>query len=183
MNCEKIRQILTEDAGAGLASEVRSHLEACERCRRLHQDLLNLEELSGLLKGKVSAPPDFAARVLRRSVGQPNWRYGFLSGAAASLLILVAALVGWEHARNEVQPEVAPGMIQSLVQEPERIVLSPFAAEDTIGVQENGLLPDDYIDVLLRSASGSEYRVRVPSTIRIRQSDLHHDLYVTDVSY
>ena len=74
-------------------------------------------------------------------------------------------------------------MIQSVVQEPERIVLSPFASEATSGVQENGPLPDDYVDLLLRSTSGSDYRVSVPSTIRVRQSDLHHDLYVTDVSY
>jgi hypothetical protein len=183
MSCLKIRQILTEDPSAGLSSEVLTHLEVCDACRKFQQDLLNLEELSGLLRDNVSAPSDFASRVVRQTEKRPIWRFGLLSGAAATCLLLIAASVGWHDARKQIQPEVAPVIIQTAGTTPEGIIFKNFAADDPIGVQENGLIAEDYIDLIVESDAGSAYRVRVPSTIKIRRSDLHHDLYLTDVSY
>jgi hypothetical protein len=183
MSCEKIRQVLIEDPSAEQSSEVRSHLEACQECRKLHEDLLNLEQLSGLLKDQVSAPSDFASRVVSRADRRTGWRFGFLSGTAAvSLLLVAATLVGW-NAPDQAQPEVAREVLESVGSGPERIVFKEFSAEEIIGVKDSGVRSDDYVEIIVENATGSEYLLRVPSTIKIRRSDLHHDLYFTDVSY
>ncbi len=48
---------------------------------------------------------------------------------------------------------------------------------------ESDRVEGPYVDVILKSPSESEYILRLPSRIKVRTSDLNHDIYLNNASY
>jgi anti-sigma factor RsiW len=116
------------DLGDEDKKRVEAHLESCERCESEYADFVKaIEQISGLSKRKVAAPPDFEkgveSTIEKRSAGRFFAGHRLTDRAPLTILALLAIAIGvglylWQRSsetgslKNTPEPpgEVEPGV-------------------------------------------------------------------------
>ena len=180
MTCKKVERLLTEDIRAVEKAEVQTHIRCCCSCEKLYRELLSIKELSPLLRESKKAPVDFTSQVYRRLSKPSLWQIYGRPALSVSLAILVA--VGFLWIREVQQQTTEKAMVAS-----ERILEAeePFSEPvvDDLQVVDGDHVEGPYVDVILSSPSEPEYVLRLPSRIKVRTTNLHHDIYLNYASY
>ncbi len=172
MNCKSVQRRLTEDLTvARQDGSLLEHLRGCPQCQTLCEELVSLQELSRELRRSIPAPAHFpsAPRVGRRveSPWQRRWKPAFALAVAAVLALGVM----WISGSGSGDPAVpAPQQIQSL----QEVLTLPVEAES---------LSAPYVEILLNESSEQDHVLRLPPTIEIRRTQLHHDFELRHVSH
>ena len=175
MNCSKVEKIRGEDLDAA-EPDMRRHLENCQRCRSLYEELVAIEELATTLNGGRGAPRGFSEHVFREiESGGWNWKP---TATAVSCLAAAALAVVWTSAPQS--PELDTPRKPEVVEVLAKPILRPVPDEGPV-VRELG--DPDYVERIFQHPSGSDYILRLPSTIQIRKDDLPPDAYVSHVSH
>jgi len=188
MNCRKVERLLTEDFRSADNPELACHLDECEGCRALYRDLKALAELSGKLKKETEAPAFFVSRVCARLPERVSLRRSLKLAVVAVSVIVILSL----------------GFLKFffLVEKPagtanQSIVVTGSAGEDWSveedwrtewPVAESGLLSapeakSEFVEILVGKPSESDYIVRLPSTIEVRNSQAENEYYLRNVSH
>ncbi|MEE8348159.1 MAG: hypothetical protein V3R94_01210 [Acidobacteriota bacterium] len=177
MICNEVERLLTEDISQGNDAQVQKHIEQCLSCKKLHQELESMGELTVLLREMDKAPADFSSRVYAR-LRQPSlWFLQWHPVPALALVILALLSSLWIL---EVQP--AP---EAVLGSEEASQGEQFARVDDeeIELTDGDGVEGPYVDVIMESPSESEYIIRLPSQIKVRTSDLTSDIYLNNASY
>lgn len=169
MNCGQVQHNLAEDLASRADPELARHLNSCAACRRMCDDLLELEELSQSLSGSFRVPDSFQAEVLARAaLERPRNRRLRLALAAGFCFAAFLGLVRpWEGLNAVDLPDAGPY--------PER-----WSASIEDGGSE-GQVP--LVEVLIEGFDKQPVILRLPSTIEIRRTDLQEDFYIRHVSH
>ena len=150
MQCEQFEQILEQREADALPKPALEHLETCEACRALSEDLYAIHDLAAELGNEEIAPPERVWISLRNQieaeglirdsehaplqvafVSKPGWWAAFqrpaIAGAFLGLVIVAATTVGYVS-------NFAPNTVDSqLVVEP---AVSSVPAADSIFKEE-----------------------------------------------
>ena len=184
MNCPEIEEKLLDEGTNVQDSRVLSHLHECSRCRGLYEDLAVLEKMNRSLRQGVKAPPDFYRKIAGGSMSGGDLGRLVLGGLASVMLLVTSgAVVPTEPAQN-------PGRGESRVVEsgrPETFrdrLRSRSGRENLhVWVKKDQPVASSYIELRVEDSSGTPVLVRVPRTVEVRTSDLHHGLYWQRVSH
>lgn len=166
MNCRSVRTSLAEDLLSRVDEEIAAHLEECEECRAVCRDLMEIEELSRSLGGRVGVPEGFREAVLSKAARKAPARV-FRLGAALAGMVLLAASVGLFQGGDSPEPgilEVEP--------EPRHVEL-----------EGTGSIEPAYVDVLVTGDGNETFILRLPSVIEVRRTELQEDFYIANVSH
>ena len=182
MNCKEVERLLTEDISQGNDARVQDHIGRCSLCRRLQRELTSISELSPLLRTIDKAPADFSSRVFQRLAPFSLWQFQWKPALTWGLVMLglisflwiqetqsagEAMLVAEETPREEPFARVQDGDLK-------------FIEEERV---ESERVEGPYVDVILKNPSEPEYILRLPSRIKVRTSDLNHEIYLNNASY
>jgi hypothetical protein len=167
MNCEQVQLSLVEDLANRTEEQVARHLESCAVCRRVCDELLELEDLSRSLSGRFRVPATFQAEVLARAaVERPRKRRLRFALAAAVFVVISLGLVRpWDRL--------------SAVDAPRREEPHRWAVSWGEGVPERDT---PMVEVVIEGQE-EPLILRLPSTIEIRRTDLREDFYIQNVSH
>ncbi len=182
MNCKEVERLLTEDISQGNDSRVQDHIDCCSLCRRLHRELTSMSELGRLLRTIDQVPADFSSRVFQKLAPSSLWQLQWKPVLTLGLVMLGLVSFLW------IQETQSAREAMLVAEETPRE--EPFARvqdgdlELIEGEQaESDRVEGPYVDVILKSPSESEYILRLPSRIKVRTSDLNHDIYLNNASY
>lgn len=169
MNCVHVQTSLAEDLLNRTDAEVAAHLASCPECRKLCDELLELEDLSRSLSGQFRVPTEFRDEVLERLDDRRDRRRRRFGFAAAILVIglVVAAFVRpWEsHSAGDPSASNSPAVMH-------------FDGSAEAPAAEPG-----YVDVVVTRDGSDELILRVPSVIEIRQPQIQEDFFINNVSH
>lgn len=173
MKCKAVERLLSEDLGAASRPDVKHHLRLCAGCREVCRDLLSLQKLSRLLDGKVEAPASFSSRIqAATSVSRAGWMAWKPALLVMMLAVLLGAMVFWTE---EQGAETRSSAVEAhLLRE----------GKDRSGlpaVEQQPAVP--YVEIILNQAARPPRLLRLPSTIEIRETQLHQDVYLHEVSH
>ncbi len=178
MTCKQVEVILAEDIRAVERAEVQDHIRCCGECEKLYRDFLSMEEISRFLGETVEAPSDFSSRVHQRLAESSGWQVFWRPVFVVGLLILISTGFLWVRVvQTTGEPVLAS---RPIVQEDES---GSGSLVNASGRVEPGEAPSPYVEVILSSPSQPEYILRLPSRIKIRTNQLHHDFYLEHASY
>lgn len=171
MNCDQVHRMLAEDSTCRTEAGVAAHLRACPECRRMCDDLIQLEDLSRSLSGDFRVPASFRDEVLARVAvasarTRRRRRWGFAVAATLLMGTALGLLKPWQRL-DAVTPLAAPDEA------------SWTAVMDSVDGEGTGPL----IEVVLDGESGHPVILRLPPTIEIRRTDLQEDFYIRHVSH
>lgn len=178
MSCKKVEKRLTEDVKKALTdSIVQEHLRICRRCQRLSDELASLEDLSRSLRNRREAPADFASRLLAKRE-ESGARQHFWKPVLTLLVIgLLSSGILWLHP-SESGISASDTVLSAGSEEKEKESIHPLPA-----LAETQEVPMPYFDVILDHFPEQGHVLRLPPTIEIRRTELHHDFYLHHVSY
>jgi len=181
--------------------EVLEHLESCDDCRALHQDLLSLKQLSGELKGQMDLPPFFTERVCSQTTPTTRPVYWKFAAALAGLVFLAIGIVNFVSVSSETDASAAA----SAPVGKERIyrIDASDLAVTASGIQRQGqvfsldgkeweeITPGDHLtfqpDVRIagvdHKTSPPSYVFELPATIEVRQTQAENEFYLQNVSH
>ncbi len=171
MNCGQVQTNLAEDVLSRTDEDVASHLSSCPECRRVCEELLELEDLSRSLSGQFRVPTEFRDRVLARLDEQRarRWRrFGLVAAVLIAGVIVAAFVRPWDDdSAAEVEAAGRPIVMQ----------VGPPS-----GQAETGSI--DYVDVVVSRDGTNDLILRVPSVIEIHRTQLQQeDFYINNVSH
>lgn len=182
MNCREIEEKLLDEGTNVREAEVLAHLHDCSGCRGLYEDLAVLETMNRSLRQGVKAPPDFYRKIAGTSTSGGDWGRLLLGGLAAVMLVMTSgAVVPTESAEisgggsvlESRRPENSPSRVRS-----------PSGRENLLRwVRDDQPLSSSYIELRVENSSGTPVLLRVPRTVEVRTSDLHHGLDWQRVSH
>lgn len=169
MNCVDVQTNLAEDLLRRIDEEVVNHLSDCPECRRLCDELLELEDLSRSLSGRFRVPTEFRDQVLVRLAQRKTRRRRRVGFACAFVLIavVVAAFVRPWEVDQESDRTVGPPPVVMQSDVPVGRVLSK----------------PDYVDIVVSQDGSDDLILRVPSVIEIHRTQLQEDFYIRNVSH
>lgn len=170
MNCREIEELLLDDIRQRERREVEEHLEGCERCRVLCENLERIRELNQALFQAAEAPEGFENRVLAEAA-EPRWKLWQTAVMTLSLTLVVSG--GWLVMNGTMSGNPS-------VSTPENAAVLPV--DNIRGPQPLPESSAQFVEVLVTDSQGQSYIVRVPSTIQIRRDDFRRSGYVP-VSY
>jgi predicted anti-sigma-YlaC factor YlaD len=160
MNCRRFQSSLAEDLLNQGEERVAAHLKECEECRAVYSDLLEIEELSRSLSGRVQVPPNFREEVLAK-VARKRRSRPFRLVAAVAGVVLLAATVSFFQGVESVDSTRHKGGRPDKAR----------PAEPT------------YVDVIVTGEENEEFILRLPSVIEVRRTELQEDFYISNVSH
>jgi hypothetical protein len=190
LDCEEVKRLihlqLDGELGDDDARLLEEHLQACEGCRALHDDLLRVD--AALREGFAAIPlPEPSTARVRARVAQARGRRvvwtTWLPAAAAFLLVFVA-LVSTLHGRREpVVTSAAPAIVIAggdavHVFEPNERTAQP--GRTGTALQESAVawgLGED--PITLEFANGAQVELNDEAVVRIGRDSL--DLYKGDL--
>ena len=184
MNCREVEEKLLDEGTNVQESRVLSHLHKCSACRRLYEDLAVLEKMNRSLRQGVKAPPDFYRKVAGGSMSGGDLGRLVLGGLASVMLFVTSGVV------VPTEPaEISGGgerpVLESRRSESSRDRLRSRSGRENLHrwVKEDQPVASSYIELRVKDSSGTPVLVRVPRTVQVRTSDLHHGLYWQRVSH
>lgn len=183
MNCREIEEKLLDEGTNVRESRVLSHLHECSGCRALYEDLAGLEKMNRSLRQGVKAPPDFYRKVAGGSMSGGDLGRLVLGGLASVMLFVTSgAVVPTESAEISGGERTA---LESRRSESARDRLRSRSGRDNLHrwVKEDQPAASSYVELRVEDSSGTPVLVRVPRTVEVRTSDLHHGLYWQRVSH
>lgn len=172
MNCKSVQRRLTEDLKVarqdGLLLE---HLRSCPQCQALCEELVSLQKLSRELRHSVPAPARFPSALWAERLAEPSWQRRWKPAFALVVVAVLALGILWISGSGGVFPSSQAGQqIQSL----QEFRTLPAEAEG---------LAAPYVEILLNQSSEQDHVLRLPPTIEIRRTELHHDFDLRHVSH
>ncbi|UCF36839.1 MAG: hypothetical protein JSU96_18840 [Acidobacteriota bacterium] len=174
MNCREVQKRLAEDSSWRFEESFSDHLVNCPECRTHCEDLLELEDLARSLGDRCRVPSDFKSEILEK-VADVKSPFAFLSPfrVLAACLVLLVVSVGffstWEESEQVDEP----------------VKLDPFESvvfDGDFGLESSDEQPT-YIEITVDDPVNGELILRLPSEIVIRQTELHEDFYLHQVSH
>jgi hypothetical protein len=184
MICSEAKKLMIEDLETALLPEIQEHLEDCLECRKLAEYLSTLEDLNRALSGQHRAPADFAEKVIDEVERQVP-RSSFLRPSLALVfLIPVLAGIGWNQWQSRADETTVVTATDDLSERQSPNPSIQYQVKRQSGKAGRPPFNDKpaYVEVLLNDPSGNPYVVRIPSTIRIRQTEAQRG-YLTYVSH
>lgn len=143
-----------------------AHLKECEECRSVYADLLEIEELSRSLSGRVQVPPNFREEVLAKVARERPSRPFRLVAALAGVVLLAATA--------------------SFFQGVESVDSTRHEGESALeGGRPDKARPAEptYVDVIVTGEEDEKFILRLPSVIEVRRTELQEDFYISNVSH
>lgn len=184
MNCRKVEEKLLDEGTNVQESRVLSHLHECSGCRGLYEDLAGLEKMNRSLRQGVKAPPDFYRKIAGGSMSGGDLGRLVLGGLASVMLFVTSgAVVPTEPA--EISGGGENRFLESRRSENSRDRLRGRSGRENLHrwVKEDQPVASSYVELRVEDSSGTPVLVRVPRTVEVRTSDLHHGLYWQRVSH
>jgi hypothetical protein len=184
MNCREIEEKLLDEGTNVQESRVLSHLHECSGCRGLYEDLAALEKMNRSLRQGVKAPPDFYRKIAGSSMSGGDLARLLLGGLASVMLFVTSgALVPTETA--ELSSGGEGEVVESRRPESSRDRVRNRSQRENLHrwVKEDQPVSSSYIELRAEDSSGTPVLVRVPRTVKVRTSNLHHGLYWQRVSH
>ena len=184
MNCREVEEKLLDEGTNVQESRVLSHLHECSACRGLYEDLAVLEKMNRSLRQGVKAPPDFYRRIAGESMSGGDLGRLVLGGLA-SLMLFVTSGVVVPTEPAEISGGGERPVLESRRSESSRDRLRSRSGRENLHrwVKEDQPVASSYIELRVKDSSGTPVLVRVPRTVEVRTSDLHHGLYWQRVSH
>ena len=184
MNCREIEEKLLDEGTNVQDSRVLSHLHECSGCRGLYEDLAGLEKMNRTLRQGVKAPPDFYRKIAGGSTSGGDLGRLVLGGLASAMLFVTSGAV------VPTEPAGIAGGGESRVLESQRSESSRDRLRSRSGrenlhrwVKEDQPAASSFVELRVEDSSGTPVLVRVPRTVEVRTSDLHHGLDWQRVSH
>ncbi len=139
--------------------------------------MTSMSELSSLLRRIDKAPADFSSRVFQRLAPSSLWQLQWKPALVLGLVILGLVSFLW------IQEAQSAREAMLVAEETPRE--APFARvqDGDLELIEGDRAEGPYVDVILKHPSEPEYMLRLPSRIKVRTSDLNHDIYLNNASY
>ncbi len=184
MNCREIEEKLLDEGTNVQQASVLAHLHECSGCRGLYEDLAALETMNRSLRQGVKAPPDFYRKIAGGFMSGGDLERLVLRGLASVMLFVTSgALVPSQSAEVSGGGE-SPVVESRRSQSPRDWVRNRSQREDLHRwVKEDQPVSSSYIELRAEDSSGTPVLVRVPRTVEVRTSGLHHGLYWQRVSH
>ncbi len=168
--CLHVQTSLAEDLLSRTDEEIGGHLAVCPACRRLCDELLELEDLSRSLSGRFRVPMEFRDQVLSRLEQRKSRRRRRIGIAAAALLVAVVAsafVLPWKT------PGASPAANVRQATDPQMVAPAAGQSQSAPG----------YVDIIVDQDGSDGMILRVPSVIEIHRTQIQEDFYINNVSH
>ena len=184
MNCREVEEKLLDEGTNVRQAKVLAHLHECSSCRGLYEDLAVLEKMNRSLRQGVKAPPDFYRRIAGGSMSGGDLGRLLLAGLASVMLLVTSgAVIPTETAELSGAGE-GRGLESRRAENSRDRGRNRTAREDLHHwVKEDQPVASSYVELRIEDASGTPVLVRVPRTVEVRTSGLHHGVYWQRVSH
>lgn len=184
MSCREFEEKLLDEGTNVREARVLSHLHECSRCRGLYEDLAVMEKMNRSLRQGVKAPPDFYRKIAGSSMFGGDLVRLLLGGVASVMLLVTSGAV--VPTESVVISGGGDGqVVESRRSENFRDRVRSRSGRDNLHrwVKEDQPVASSYIELRVEDSSGTPVLVRVPRTVEVRTSGLHHGLYWQRVSH
>ena len=178
MNCKRIEKLLTQDLGRADGAEINAHLCRCQACRKLHDELVAIHQLTQSLGTEVKTPSDFSARVFDKISTRESWRE-----KAVFSLILVVLFSGGVFWTRGTGFEMDTNHPDLAVHAPELLLEDGSSVDVPTGFENDSWLAAPYVEVIVKPPTEPNYILRLPLRIEVHQTHLHHDFYLHHASH
>ena len=184
MSCREFEEKLLDEGTNVREARVLSHLQECSRCRGLYEDLAVLEKMNRSLRQGVKAPPDFYRKIAGGCMSGGGLVRLLVGGLASVMLFVTSgALVPTESA--DLFGVSEGEAVESRRSESFRDRFRNRSQRKDLHRWVKGDQPvsSSYIELRVEDSSGTPVLVRVPRTVEVRTSNLHHGLDLQQVSH
>ena len=184
MSCREFEEKLLDEGTNVQEAKLLSHLHECSRCRGLYEDLAVLEKMNRSLRQGVKAPPDFYRKIAGGSLHGGGLGRLVLGGLASVMLFVTSGgFAPTESSELSVAGEGEAVASRASTGPRDRIRNRSQREGLHRWVQGDQPVSSSYIEVRVEDSSGTPVLVRVPRTVEVRTSNLHHGLYLQRVSH
>jgi hypothetical protein len=188
MNCRELEEQLAEDPYREVSEQARLHLEECEACRVLLNDLRALRELSCELRDRAQAPAFFETRVCSR-VGKQGHRFAHwrVIGAVSAVVLFSLGLVRFFGEGFQL-PDDRESRVDVIDPEETSERTLVFGSSESLAGSEGDLssdfqMIDRPIEVLIPKVDTPGFLLELPARIEVRQTQAENEFYLKSVSH
>ena len=164
--------------GRAGGNEVNVHLCQCQACRKLHDELVSIHQLTQSLQTEVKTPSDFSARVLDQISTRQNW--GEKAVFSLILVVLFCGGVFWTRGTGFEMDTNQPKLV---IHDPELLLENGPSVDVPTGFESDSWLAAPYVEVIVRPSTEPNYILHLPLRIEVHQTNLHHDFYLHHASH
>ena len=188
MTCRKVERLLTENFRSADNDELARHLAECDGCRRLQQDLKALAELSGEIKKETEAPAFFTSRVCAR-ISEPGPARRSLTFAVltvSAVVVFSLGLLRFTFLTDKPANATNQSVVRTGSAGEDWSVEQDWRADSSLPASGIMTGPENdarFVEILVGKPSESDYIVRLPSTIEVRNSQAENEYYLRNVSH